>query len=61
VDLIDLTRGDVLAAGTLAPLRSGDAVALAVALRCTVDTMITCDSELTERAQDAGLTVQAPR
>ena len=60
VSLIDLTRGDLLAAGTHAPLRSGDAIHLAVALRVGADEMVTYDSELGLRAQAAGLTVIAP-
>lgn len=61
LDLVDLTRGDLLAAGTHAPLRSGDAIHLAAALRVGVDEMVTYDRELTERARAAGLSVIAPR
>ena len=61
VNLADLTRGDMIAAGTLAPLRSNDAIHLAVAIRLGADEMITYDGELTEAARTAGLSVFAPR
>lgn len=60
VDLIDLIRGDLLAAGTHAPLRTNDAIHLAVALRAGADEMVTYDAELAERAQSAGLSLLAP-
>ena len=60
VNLVDLTRGDMIAAGTLAPLRSNDAIHLAVAIRLGADEMITYDGELTDAAQRAGLSVFAP-
>jgi uncharacterized protein len=60
VSLIDLTRGDLLAAGTYAPLRSNDAIHLAVALRVGTDEVVTYDGELIERASAAGLTVLSP-
>ncbi len=60
VSLIDLTRGDLLAAGTHAPLRSNDAIHLAVALRVGVDEIVTYDKELAERATAAGLPVLSP-
>jgi uncharacterized protein len=60
VTLIDLTRGDMLAAGTHAPLRSHDAIHLAVALRVGVDELVTYDAELAAAASAAGLTVLAP-
>jgi predicted nucleic acid-binding protein len=60
IALIDLTRGDLLAAGTHAPLRSADAIHLAVALRIGADQLVTYDVELAERAQAAGLSVLAP-
>ncbi len=43
VSLIDLARGDLLAAGTQTPLRSGDAILLAVALRVGADEIVTYD------------------
>ena len=61
VNLADLTRGDMIAAGTLAPLRSNDAIHLAVAIRLGADEMITYDRELTDAARTAGLSVFAPR
>jgi uncharacterized protein len=60
VSLVDLTRGDLLAAGTHAPLRSNDAIHLAVALRVGADEIVTYDGELIERATAAGLPVLSP-
>ena len=60
VSLIDLTRGDLLAAGTHAPLRSNDAIHLAVALRVGADEIVTYDGELIERATAAGVPVLSP-
>ncbi|HEY2296499.1 MAG TPA: type II toxin-antitoxin system VapC family toxin [Jatrophihabitans sp.] len=60
INLADLTRGDMIAAGTHAPLRSNDAIHLAVAIRLGVDELITYDQELAEAAASAGLTVLAP-
>lgn len=60
VDLIDLTRGDMLAAGTHPPLRSNDAIHLAVALRVGADEIFTYDAELADTASAAGLSVVAP-
>ena len=60
VNLADLTRGDMIAAGTFAPLRSNDAIHLAVAIRLGADEFITYDRELTEAARTAGLTIFAP-
>lgn len=61
VNLVDLTRGDLIAAGTHAPLRSNDAIHLAVAIRLGVDAIVTYDSELADAATRAGLTVLAPK
>jgi predicted nucleic acid-binding protein len=60
VNLIDLTRGDLLAAGAHAPLRSNDAVHLAVALRVGADEIVTYDGEVIARATAAGLPVLSP-
>lgn len=60
VNLIDLTRGDLLAAGTHAPLPANDAIHLAVALRVGADEIVTYDGELAERASAAGLPVLSP-
>jgi predicted nucleic acid-binding protein len=60
VNLIDLARGDLLAAGTHAPLRSNDAIHLAVALRVGADEIVTYDEELAQRANAAGLPVLSP-
>jgi predicted nucleic acid-binding protein len=61
VSLIDLTRGDLLAAGTHGPLRSNDAIHLAVALRIGADEIVTYDEELIERATAAGVPVLSPQ
>ena len=62
VSLIDVTRGDLLTAGTLpGRLRSNDAIHVAVALRVGADEMLTYDRELADVAAAAGLQVQQPR
>ena len=60
VTLIDVTRGDLLSAGTHAPLRSNDAIHLATALRVGVDDVLTYDGELSAAAKRSGLRVLAP-
>lgn len=60
VNLIDITRGDLLAAGTHAPLRSNDAIHLAVALRVGSEEIVTYDAELAKAARSAGLSVLSP-
>ncbi len=60
VSLVDLIRGDLLAAGTHAPLRSNDAIHLAVALRVGCDEIVTYDDELATAARAAGLSVLSP-
>ena len=60
VTLVDVTRGDILAAGTHAPLRSNDAIHLASAIRMGADELITYDGELARAATAAGLRVVAP-
>lgn len=60
VNLVDLTRGDMIAAGTHAPLRSNDALHLAVAMRLGADEVVTYDTELAEAARAAGLSVLTP-
>ena len=60
MNLVDLTRGDMIAAGTHAPLRSNDAIHLAVAIRLGVDEMVTYDVELADAARAAGLVAFAP-
>lgn len=60
VNLVDLTRGDMIAAGTHTPLRSSDAIHLAVAIRLGVDEIVTYDAELGEAATEAGLAVLSP-
>ena len=51
----------MIAAGTLTPLQSNDAIHLAVAIRLGADEIITYDAELTEAARTAGLSIYAPR
>jgi predicted nucleic acid-binding protein len=60
VTLVDITRGDLLAAGTHAPLCSADALHLATALRLGVDEIYTYDAELSRAARAAGIRVTAP-
>jgi predicted nucleic acid-binding protein len=60
VILVDITRGDLISAGTHTPLRSHDAIHLAVALRLAADEIITYDAELADAAGRAGLTVLSP-
>ena len=60
ITLVDLTRGDLLAAGGHPPLRSNDAIHLATALRIGADEMVTYDDELGEAASRFGLAVVAP-
>jgi predicted nucleic acid-binding protein len=60
VNLVDVTRGDLLAAGTHAPLRSNDAIHLATALRLGVDEVVTYDDEFAQAAVSAGIRVVAP-
>ncbi|RKR75998.1 type II toxin-antitoxin system VapC family toxin [Frondihabitans australicus] len=60
VTLVDVTRGDLLAAGTHSPLRSNDAIHLATALRVGADEVLTYDAELAASALAAGLAVSAP-
>lgn len=60
IDLVDVTRGDLLAAGTHAPLRSADAIHLATALRLGVDEIVSYDGELSRAATAAGVRVVAP-
>ncbi len=60
IDLVDLTRGDLLAAGTHAPLRSNDAIHLATAIRLGVDEIVSYDLELSRAAVAAGVRVFAP-
>jgi hypothetical protein len=61
VSLIDLTRGDLLTAGTLpGRLRSNDAMHLAVALRVGADEIVTYDTELAVAANAAGIVAVEP-
>lgn len=60
ITLVDVTRGDLLAAGTHAPLRSNDAIHLATALRIGADEIVTDDAELAQAAASAGIRALAP-
>ncbi len=60
VDLLDVSRGDLVAAGTHVPLRSNDAIHLAAAIRSGVDEILTYDAELRGAATRAGLRVASP-
>lgn len=60
VALAELSRSDLIAAGTHAPLRTGDAIHLATAVRLGVDVMITYDTELARAAADVGISVLSP-
>lgn len=61
VSLVDITRGDLLTAGTLpGRLRSNDAIHLAAALRLSVDEVVTYDADLSRAASVAGLPVARP-
>ncbi len=62
VALVDVTRGDLLTAGSLpGGLRSHDAIHLAVALRIGADAMVGYDAELQQAADAAGLPAASPR
>ena len=61
VSLIDLTRGDLLTAGTLpGRLRSNDTLHLAVALRVSADELVTYGTELVAAANAAGILTVRP-
>jgi len=60
VVLVDVTRGDLLSAGTQTPLRSNDAIHLTTALRIGADEIVTYDDELARAARAAGIRVLAP-
>lgn len=59
--LLDVERADFRAAGLLpGPVRSLDALHVAVALRIGADVMITYDEQQAEAARSAGLSTLAP-
>lgn len=60
VSLVDVTRGDLLAAGTQGPLRLNDAIHLATALMIGAEDLITYDDELPRASATAGIRVVAP-
>lgn len=61
VYLTDVTRGDLISAGTLTPLRANDAIHLATAIRSGVDEIVVYDLELARAASAAGIHVLSPR
>lgn len=61
ITLVELVRRDLIDAGTRAPLRTHDAIHLAVAIRIGAGEMITYDAELAEASQRAGIKVVNPR
>ena len=60
MNVVDLTRGDMLAAGTHAPLRSNDAIPLAVAIRLGTDEIATYTVSSQRLRTAAGLPILAP-
>lgn len=60
VELVDVSRNDLISAGRFAPLRSNGAIHLAVALRLQVEEIITYDQELIEVATRFGLRAVSP-
>lgn len=61
ISLVDIRRGDLIAAPTMpGALRSNDAIHLTVAVRLGVDAMLTYDAELGRAAAVLGLQVVAP-
>ncbi|MGO4300884.1 type II toxin-antitoxin system VapC family toxin [Leifsonia sp. RAF41] len=60
VDLVDLTRGDLMTAALNTPLRSNDAIHLSTALRLGVDELLTYDEELARLARAVGVRVVVP-
>ena len=60
IELIDVTRGDFVAAGGRGGVRAADALHLTTALRLAVDAIVTYDHELGAAAERAGLRVVSP-
>jgi len=61
LDLVDLTRADLVTAGGLGGrLRSHDAIHLAVAIRVGADAMATYDAQLAAAATAAGMALIQP-
>lgn len=61
VEFVDVSRHDLISASRLAPLRSNDAIHLAVASRLQVDEILTYDHELIEAASRLGIAASSPR
>ena len=60
VELTDVSRHDLIAAAQHTPLRSADAIHLAVALRLEAHELITYDTELAAAATRLGLRAVSP-
>lgn len=60
IELTDLSRHDLIAAAQHVPLRSADAIHLAVALRLEVHELITYDHELAAASSRLGLRAVSP-
>lgn len=60
VNLADVTRGDLVTTSAHSPLRSNDAIHLAVALRFGVDEMVTYDHELVFAARRVVFSILTP-
>ncbi|MGO4236512.1 type II toxin-antitoxin system VapC family toxin [Pseudarthrobacter sp. YAF2] len=61
VNLVDLTRADLLYAAALpGKLRSADAIHLAAAIRLETDLLVAFDKEIQRAATQAGLHTMAP-
>ena len=60
VEFVEVSQQDFIAASRLAPLRSNDAIHLAVAQRLQVDEILTYDQELIEAAARIGMRTVSP-
>lgn len=60
VEFVDVSRKDLLYAARLVPLRSNDAIHLAVALRLEAQELITYDDELAAAARRLGIAPVSP-
>lgn len=60
LEFVDISRHDLIAAARFSPLRSNDAIHLAVALRMQADEMITYDRELIDAAPRFGVAAVSP-
>lgn len=60
VELVDLTRRDLISASRRTPLRSQNAIHLAVAARLQADEILSYDAELNQAASHAGIPSRSP-